>query len=611
MGERDAGPGPRLRSTAIDVIFAIGAPVVVVAVIYLAPFVVDSSKMPIGFDVSGYIWHVNVVHDFGIPTLEDLAPRSSVLAQRPGYAVSLSIIRSATGASSLTIMWIAPALFAAAIGLAACSLAADGALERPRRSVAVAVAVGGSAFVAWTAVGYATNLAFDVVAVACAVVALRVARGERGMLAGGILLAGGTLLHWLFAALFAGLLALFALVSVVLPTLRNDPVARKTPQRVGAMLLAAVVLGLAGAALAPAFPSGLPGIEGGTGRTALIAERLPSMALPVTVPLALVGAWILVSVRRRDAHQVALLLSLWASLAVLGPVTWYTLHLPLPPYRWAGFALGIPALISLGALGIWAKLAQRPSWPRALAGIGLTTIVTLGLVAAGANVWWTRHPRLTAEELAQAGTLSSYLAGVPDHSPIIVIVGPRQRPEPIAARIRGGLPAARIPDVRVVPAKIDPEAPDLGLGQALGTDPARAVVVELDAYRDGPEDGRPLGPGVRLLAGPEPGTVRPVAPPRAPSALALAGLTAAAIAVLGVAGIGWAKGLTELGIIGFLALAPAFGLAALALIGLAASRLGVPLHGFGGWSVLAVTGLLGAGVALAQERLSRAGRDPG
>jgi hypothetical protein len=603
MPEGDVRSESRLRSSVIDIAFAIVAPVIVTATIYLAPFVDDPTKMPSGFDVSGYMWNLNVVHDFGIPTLRDLAPEGSVLAQRPGYPIALSILRSTTGSSSLTIMWIAPAIFAAAIGLAAGSLASDGALEKRRRSVVVAIAVAGSAFVVWTAVGYATNLAFDVIAVACAVVALRVARGERGILAGAILLAGGALLHWMFAVLFAGLLAAFALASYVLPVVRNDPVARKTPQRIGAMVAAAAVLGLVGTVLASAYPSGLPRIGGGPGSAAFVAARLPSMALPVTVPLALVGGWIVATGRRRAGHQAALLLALWASLAVVGPATWYWLNLPLPPYRWAAFALGIPALISLGVLGIWTNLTQRPSWVREIAGAGLAAIAVFGLVAPGAAVWWSRHPRLTAEELAQTGTLSSYLANVPEHSPIIVIIGPRKRPDPVAGRIRGGLPATRVPDVRVVPARVDLDAPDLGLGPGiLGPDPARAVVVELEAYRRGSADGRRLGPGVWLLAGPEPGDVRPATPPRAPSVLAFAGLTAAALATFAVAGVGWAMGLTELALLGCLALAPAFGLATLGPIGLVASRLGIPLHGAGGWSVLAVTALLGAASAAISHR---------
>ena len=115
-------------------------------------------------------------------------------------------------------MWLTPALFSAAVGLAAGSLASDGALERRVRSGAIAVAVGGSAFVAWTAVGYAANLALDVVVMAAAVMALEVARGRRGVWAGAVLVVGAVLLHWMFALLFVAVLGVMAVIrSVRLP----------------------------------------------------------------------------------------------------------------------------------------------------------------------------------------------------------------------------------------------------------------------------------------------------------------------------------------------------------------------------------------------------------
>ncbi len=600
-GQERPTPSHRIWSEAA---LAIVIPTVVVAGIYLAPFVRDRATMPFGFDVSGYVFHLNVVHDLGIGAPVE---RASVLGQRPGYPVVLSLLRSATGMSALTIMWIVPALMAAALGLAAGGLAADASLVDRRRTFVVAIAVGGSAFVAWTAVGYATNLALDVVAVAVMAMAIRVARGERGTLAGAVLIGGGAILHWMFAILAAALVGAFAVAAVLDARVRKESDAPVIARRLGLMLLGGIGLALAGAALSPTFPGGLPRINRGPGSAAFIAERLPTMALPVTVPLAAAGAWLLLARRDSAGRQSAILLGGWGLLAVAGPFTWYVLHLPLPPYRWAGFALGIPLLISIGALAARTRLIEHSGWGRRLAGALLLLAAGVGLAWPGAAVWWTRDARVRATELAQAGTLGSYLAGVPAHTPIVLVVGEHRRAEPIAGLVRGGLPIDRVPDVRVVPGRIDPGASDLGLGAGIvGSDPNGTVVVEFDAYLPRPATaGRLLGPGVHLFAGPAPGAVTPVPPPRAPSAAALAWLTAASLAVLALAGLGWALGLGGLPPIGAVAMAPAFGIALLGPIGLVSSLLGVSLAGAGGIAILAVTALSGAAVAALRRARTR------
>ena len=214
------------------------------------------------------------------------------------------------------------------------------------------MAVAGSAFVAWTAVGYATNLALDVVAMAAAVMALEVLRGRRGIVAGALLLAGGALLHWMFTALFVGVLCALALVQIVLPGgagARGS--GRRAARRLGAMLVLAAVLAAAGLLIAPQHPARLPNVQPGmTGPLGRIAERLPAMALPVTLPLAVLGVVLLAFDRRDERGRAPALLLIWSSLAAVGLVGWYLLGLPLPPYRWAAFALAIPAAIVLGAL---------------------------------------------------------------------------------------------------------------------------------------------------------------------------------------------------------------------------------------------------------------------
>lgn len=549
--------------------------------------------MPFGVDTSTYIWRTNVVHDLGISSLTTAVTNApKPLGDRPGYPIVLSLLRSVTGKSSLSMMWLAPALFAAAIGLAAGSLASDGALERRSRSGAIAIAVSGSAFVAWTAVGYGANLALDVVAMAAAVMALEVLRGRRGVWGGAILLAGSMLLHWMFALLFVAVLGVGALIRYFRPGDEEDAQRRVVFRRLATMLALGTVIGaITLLLLAPQRPARLPDVDptrpGPAGRVEL---RLPALALPLTLPLAALGSALLVSDRRQARRDAGILLGVWSSLAPVSLVAWFVLGLPLPPYRWAGFALAIPAAVVLGAFAA-GDLFERSGRHRiaalAVAG-GLAA--TVGLAGAGASVWWSREPTLVGGEFAQLSTLSSYLESLPPPTRVVILIDAYRKRAPFN-RAWTGLPPGRLRYVTMVPARIDGDAPDFGLPPVARKRPG-TVVVSLDAYRKPPGVGRALGPGVHLIWGPEVRAVEVGVPPRAPPALDLAGSAALLLAVLVFSGGGWAS-LADLHALGIVSLAPAFGVAVLSLIGLAASRVGVPLHRPWGACLVAAVGIVG------------------
>jgi hypothetical protein len=602
-----------MRRRWLDPLLAIVVPVGLIAGLYLAPFVGDPSTMPFGVDTSAYVWRVSFVHDFGIGSLTPESSNSiKPLGDRPGYPVVLSLLRSATGLSSLELAWLTPALMASALGLAAGSLAADGAAERRRRSGGVGVAVAASAFVAWTAVGYATNLALDVVAVAAAVIALEVVRGRRGVLGGALLLAGGALLHWMFAALFVGLLALFAVVQLV----RSDEPGVAGSRRSAAWRLATMlVLGVALAAvclllLAPESPGRLPGVRPGMpGPTARIDLRLPAMALPVTLPLAAGGIAVLVLSERNTRRSAAVLLGIWSSLPVVALAGWYVLDLPLTPYRWAGFALAIPASIVLGAFAAGDRLELAGKRRLGTVAVSLGLVAAVGLAGAGASVWWSREPSLTTTEFAELGTLASYLRPLPPRTRIVILLD-RVRIPPIN-RARAGLPAGRVPYVTMATARVHPKAPDFGLGPDI-LDGEPTVVVALDSYlKDRLDTGRLVGPGVHLLVGPDPREVRPGSLPRAPSGLVLVLALVGSLGVLLVVGSGWAA-LSDLPVLGVVGVAPAFGLATLSVAGLVTSRMGIPLHGLGGIGVIVGVALAGWTAAmLLRPQRDRAAIDRG
>lgn len=603
----EADPVSSNAGSWFEVLIAVVLPAAVVAAIYLTPFVSDRSTMPFGVDTSTYIWRTNVVHDLGIASLTpDVTNAPKPLGDRPGYPLVLSLLRSATGLSSFSLMWLTPALFSVALGLAAGSLASDGALERRARSGAVAVAVGGSAFVAWTAVGYAANLALDVVAMAAAVMALEVARGRRGVWAGAVLIVGAVLLHWMFALLFVAVLTVTAVIGSVRLRGEGDRSPRLALGRLGRMLAIGAVAGVIGLLLlAPQRPTRLPEVDpsrpGPAGRAEL---RLPALALPVTIPLAVIGSVLLVSDRRRRSAGV--LLGIWASLAVVSLVAWFLLGLPLPPYRWAGFALGIPIAIVLGAFAVVDLLEGRGR--RLLSSLAFAAAVAaaVGLAGAGASVWWTREPTLAADEFGQLRTLSSYVGALPPQTRIVILIEAYRKRAPFN-RAWTGLPADRLRFITMVPARIDERAPDLGLPPAARERPG-TVVVSLDAYREPPGVGRSLGPGVHLIFGPDPEGIQVGAPPRAPPPIHLAASVVVLLGLLAFTGGGWAS-LTDLPGIGIASVAPAFGVGILTAGGLLASRAGVPLHPPWGTVLVTAVGIAGWVLALVRRRRPNAGEN--
>ena len=590
-----------------EVLVAVVLPAGVVAAIYLTPFVTDPSTMPFGVDTSTYIWRTNVVHDLGIASLTpDVTNAPKPLGDRPGYPLVLSLLRSATGFSSLSLMWLTPALFSAALGLAAGSLASDGALERRVRSGAIAVAVGGSAFVAWTAVGYAANLALDVVAMAAAVMALEVARGRRGVWAGAVLVVAAVLLHWMFALLFIAVLGVTAVIRSVRLRDERDRSPRMALGRLARMLAIGTVVGVIGLLLlAPQRPARLPEVDparpGPAGRVEL---RLPALALPVTIPLAAIGSALLASDRRRRTAGV--LLGIWASLAVISVVAWFLLDLPLPPYRWAGFALGIPIAIVLGAFAAGDLLERRGRRLLASLAVAGALAVGVGFAGAGASVWWSREPTLAADEFGQLRTLSSYVGSLSPQTRIVILIEPYRKRAPFN-RAWTGLPADRLRFTTMIPARIDERAPDLGLPPDARERPG-TVVVSLDAYREPPGVGRSLGPGVHLIFGPDPEGIQVGSPPRAPPPLHLAASVVVLLGLLAFSGGGWAS-LTDLRGIGVASVAPAFGVAILTSVGLLASRAGVPLHPPWGTVLVATVGIAGWLAAFVRRGRWPAGED--
>jgi hypothetical protein len=140
--------------------------------------------------------------------------------------------------------------------------------------------------------------------------------------------------------------------------------------------------------------------------------------------------------------------------------------------------------------------------------------------------------------------------------------------------------------------------------------PSGTVAVYLAGYSaQAPLKGTALGPGVILLAGPEPPRRLVVAPVEPTDAGTLFRLTAVSVATVFVVGLGWTLLLTGLPAFAAVGLSPAIGIAALSLGGLVVGRLGFPLGRGGGVIAALSIGLLGWIAFALRGRLGVSDRD--
>jgi len=608
----EVAPSRRLRAkpeplkAVLDVVLAVILPAGAISAIYLTPFVRHPELLPFGADTAGYMWRSGVVRTLGLHALQPGVFPSPILplGNRPAYPVVAGILQSIAGIDPATFAWFSPAIFATIAGLAAGALAVDGFKEPRVRAPIYAIGIGGSGYLAWTAVGYATNLSFDGIALAIAVFVVLPERNRASPLLGGAMLGAGFLTHWMFGTTFASVLLAYAGILAVAPGLarrsRRDRHSRDpsiatiaAPRNIGGLLLVSVVIGAVGLFVAaPQRPDALPPVdEQAPAVLVKLVTRDPGLLLWLTLPLAILA--VIVGLRGTRRWPV-ILLGLWALLSPAGLIAWYGLHLPFPPYRWNAFALGLPILAI--AAGPWAgeAIARRAGPVASGIGVGVAVLVSAALVGGGIHVWWPQDVRMTAEERIQLGMASRYLDPLPVQTPVIVVVSPGGIHLPID-QVFSGLPTERLPHVQVIRARVDPRSPDLALGIFV---PPDAVVLYPRAFnRREVKAGTELGPGLRLLAGPAPRAAIDVPPaPRAPNPAHLGWYVALSLVVLIVAGGGWSL-LINVPVAGRLALSPVIGAAMLGLLGVALARAGVRPDGPGAIVDLALTSASGFVVA--------------
>lgn len=607
-------------------------PTAVIGAMYLWPFLTRHSVLPFGFDTPKYLWRANLVADRGLHALLGAVPEGlGVNADRPAYPVIAALVRSVLGVVPLQLAVVLSAVIGVSIGLAAGAFAVRSLGEPLWAFPIYAVVVGASVNVAWTARGYTDNLIFDAIAVAAVLLVILVVQGEGGMAGGIVLLAGGTLIHWNFALLFALMLGVFA--TLLLPASfkqwRDGGGLLATPSvRLGMLVGGSAAAGAGGLALGPSLPSTVPHLLMSTILRKYVMFIEP-YRFSILGPAAVAGVPALWWPRHQSRRRALLLAVVWAGVGVGGIVALRLFHMAVPAYRFLGFALGIPIL---GAAAI-AGAGRLASWRKGLAGVALAIVLSTAGVAVAVSLayqtWSDHHASMSPEQLGQVTTAGRYLEAVGGTEPVVFVVS---RPG-LGLQdhiIRSALPGDQITRALLYlgdTGNLLAGQPTVkGGAKSRFNDASRASWPAVQAVLDRepmilflstfnasigpPPEGWSLAPGVWVVRGPQPTVPIPAAAPIvAPSAPALVGIALAVLSFLVAVGLGWAASLVPTGWLERVAVAPAFGIAALAIVGVVADRLGLRLLGPTGMGVSAFAAGLGWSPLAVRRFLARRARD--
>ena len=605
--------------------------------LFLGRYVIDPAGIaPVGSDTPQHVWRSEVVAELGLDALPSYEGSAHVLftyADRPGLPIVLAVIASVTGADARELVYVLPAVVAAAIASAAAALA--GAIPRvPWWGIVLAgLVTGTSVQIALAASGYLDQLLVEALLAAAAAGALRAAAGGGGRALCAGCLAAAFLVHWAFAALFAGLLILLVLACLPesLRGRREESSFLDTPSgRLGVAVGAGVGLGIvglfAGAHGTPRLPT-----EFTRGRSPDRQQgrfyRLPAAAFAAVLG----AASLFVPPREPERRRAAWLLIPWALLPVVAALL-YAGGRTVPVQRTLSFALAIPLLGALAAVAAIAWVRDRAGRTAGAAAIILAAAALLGSISIGWDVWRSRPPGTSDRRLAEFHTLATYLAEAGRPAVIVVDNTPpgdtRPRGEfgtvPVLRRIRAELPPVLALRTTVYLGDPDllaqgrptlrPDVPGFdevsretwrAVSPLLGDEPTIVILRSRfngygDAVRDHPEWMSTRW--MAVVSGPAPPPEHLVHLDR-PSPSSLVTWWASSFAVITFAGAGWAGRFARGSVALRLALAPATGLAALILVGVLLEALGVRMGGAGGVMTVILVSLVGA-VAAVTKRAS-------
>jgi hypothetical protein len=465
------------------------------------------------------------------------------------------------------------------------------------------------------------------------------ASGGRTAIAAGLLLGAGGLAHPLFLGLGVAILGPAAVLHR-----RSAPRAEHGPLRSEAGPTAAAAgigIAVAGAGYL-ALAAGTGPLDVDTSKDAFLRRvglggslrgdyltRLGRLwarfVLPVSVPLA---AWSL-SLRREGF--AGWILVCWGIVTVAGVAAALVTGLA-PAARFLSFAYVLPVAGALALGPLMARIGRRVG--RRLA-VGAAVALAASLLAGAAWTWWHQHPFIHDDEASALESVAMQVEAFPDDTPLVFLID-RDDPEltflaTLAGNvIRAAMPPERVRDVHLFvgtpgdyvarrpTVRGDPRYDAMSRDYladvvAAGGRPYAFVLEAFDpvGLRPARRFGIPLGPDIVVIEppsrttgpggdvaidGPPPDPLRPFWPWAVPPAGAVV------LVALSLVGLGWSRAALGRGTTS-LALAPAFGLAAVILSAVALDRLGVRIDGpIPGVIALA---LPAAGGYLASVRLQR------
>jgi hypothetical protein len=545
----------------------------------------------VGPDAPVYLWWSRLAGADGL----------SAIAHRPG-APALSLILEGTLALSVVQATAAvEVVLGVAVGLASAALVR-------RRAGAVGSALAGllaGTFAVHLAAGYVANL-ITAAAFLAAGALLDDPRRRAAVLA-AVVLAGGGLAHPQFLLVCVAILLVAAAVA-----LRSDR--REAFRIAGTAVGGAAALGIGLLAVRP----GAPPLEVDTSKDAFLrraglTSELRSAYLDrfvhrwtryvqwVSVPLAAIGF----TAPNGNAGRI---LRSWFVLTFVG-VAFALVTGWLPADRFVTFGFAIPILAALGLVRVWRRLERR----RALA-VVVTAALTLAMLAGPAIAWNRQDPFLSEDEVRALAVANEAVSQLEPGTPVAFLVNePDDTVSFLATRagnvIRAGVPPDRIRDVVVVVPPLDDgtgsgergalerlTARDLSAAEARSGRKAEVIVLTPFDEVDQPTDALVVDPSRPVK------DFYPVDPLEPSSAAGIAWASIVALALLTVAGYGWARiGLADA--ITAAAAAPAVGAAMLILVGTALDALGVSLGTTVG--ALAASAIAGGGGYLIRFVLER------
>ncbi|MEA2581435.1 MAG: hypothetical protein QOE83_2327 [Actinomycetota bacterium] len=571
------------------------------------PFVAHGYRFGVGPDVPVYLWWARVGAANGL----------SVVAERPGAVALIDVLAGTLHLSVAAVVAALECALAASVGLGmAALLRGNAAVNKPGvgRGAALLAGLLSGLFAVHLAGGYISNLEMVVPFLGAA---LLLAHSERRHTIGAaILLAGSGLAHPLFGATGAVILA-----GAAAWAWRDGEQAESRRIALATGGAAAVTLaGMASMYLGPARLIVDTSKDGFLRRAGLdstlvsdyrsrFIDRWTRYVQWLAIPLAVPGIRPLGGFRRR-------FLISWIAVTLVGMAVGFITGL-FPPDRMVTFGFAIPALAGVGVVVVGRWLSSRSTW---LAWVAAAAAV--GVMASGSLMAFGRQPvYLSTDEVAQVTSAARLAAVTPPGTTLVFVVDAADGAAFLATRaanvIRAALPPQRVADAYIYvgtaqnlaggrpTVRGDPQYDALSRlyfsDMPSTSDRVSFILTAFDAtgatsvppgfelrapsvFASAPEE---LHIPANLEAAPE---MRDPLVPSSPTGIIFA--TLAVIALLAVAGAGWASWAVRDPLDVCLS-APAFGTAVMVLAGVVLERLGLPLSGWVGPTV--VSALSGAG----------------